>query len=102
MKSLLSIFHDLDIHNYKILLNQSREPLKNYFSLYDLKNIIKDNVDYTLSPNFYIKNIDDYIMNGQILTLDNRMEKAFAEEHTTFLKMATDFLENREEENHEE
>ena len=102
LKSLLSIFHDIEYTNYKILLNQSREPLKNYFSLYDIKNILKDNIDYSLSAKFYIKNIDDYIMNGQIVTLDNRMEKAFPEESTTFLQMATDFLADKEEKSNEE
>ena len=55
LKSLLAVFHDLEIPNYKILLNQSREPLKNYFSLYDIKNILKDNID-NLDSN--LNNID--------------------------------------------
>ena len=41
-------------------------------------------------------------MNGEILTLDQRMEKAFPEEHTTFLTIASDFLANKEEKTHEE
>lgn len=93
MKSLLSIFKDNNINNYKVLLNNSREPFKNYFSLYDIRNILKNNIDYTLSPRFYIKNIDDYIVNGRIITLENKIEKIFSKDYTTLMTIATDFLE---------
>lgn len=36
-------------------------------SLYDIKEIINANIDYTISKNFYIKNIDKYTMAGEIL-----------------------------------
>ena len=49
MKSLLSIFKDLDKTNYKILLNNSRDPFKKYFTLYDMKTIIKNNIWTLLS-----------------------------------------------------
>lgn len=93
MKSLLSIFRDLEFKKYKILLNNSRDPLKNYFSLYDLRNILKDNIDYTLSPKFYIKNIDDYVINGKIITLDDKCASVCATDYTTLVGLATDFLE---------
>ena len=32
--------------------------------------MIKRNVDFTISKNFYIKNIDKYVLNGEILTLN--------------------------------
>ena len=97
MKSLISIFKDLKIKNYKVLLNMAREPFKNYYSLYDVKNILKTNIDYTLSSNFYIKNIDDYVINGQIITLDPKMAKIFPKDYTTFVTIATDFLEKDKE-----
>lgn len=96
MKSLLSIFRDLNIDNYKILLNNSRDPFKNYFSLYDIKNILKSNIDYTLSNKFYIKNIDDYVIEGKILTLAKKIESNFAKDYTTLVTIATDFYEEKE------
>ena len=60
MKSLISIFKDTDKKNYLILLNNSRDIGKDYLSLYDIRTIIKNNIDYTLSKNYYIKNIDKY------------------------------------------
>lgn len=104
LKSILSIFRDTGITNYKILLNQSVVPFKNYFSLYDIKNIIKNNIDYTLSSSFFIPDIDDYVLNGEIITLNNKCQKVFPEDYTSFIRMATDFLEDKKEEenNHEE
>ena len=61
MKSLISIFKDTDKKNYLILLNNSRDIGKDYLSLYDIRTIIKNNIDYTLSKNYYIKNIDKYV-----------------------------------------
>ncbi len=72
MKSLLSIFKDLEIDNYKLLLNQSFRNNREYFSLYDIRNILKSNIDYVISEKFYIKNIDNYIMDGNIVTLDKK------------------------------
>ncbi len=97
MKSLMSIFKDSNITNYKILLNNSRDPYKDYFSIFDIKNIIKSNIDYTLSSNFYIKNIDDYVMNGEIITLQNKMAITFNKDYETLMNMALDLLDEKKE-----
>ncbi len=101
MKSLMSIFKDSNTTNYKILLNNSRDPYKDYFSIFDIKNIIKANIDYTLSNNFYIKNMDSYIMNGEIITLQNKMAITFNKDYETFMTMALDLLEIGKEEKKE-
>ncbi len=98
MKSLISIFKDSNITNYKILLNNSRDPFKDYFSLFDIKNIIKTNIDYTLSSSFYIKNMDTYLMNGDIITLQNRMPTTFNKEYGTYMNIALDTIDNEQEE----
>ena len=72
MRTLISIFKDLDKNNYKIVLNNSIRREREYFSNYDIKDIIKDNIDYIISNKFYIKNIDGYIMNGDIVTLNKK------------------------------
>lgn len=92
MKSIISVFRDLDLSNYKVLLNNSVNAYKNYFSLFDMKNIMKTNIDYTLSSNFFIKNIDEYIMSGEIITLQKKMPSLFAKEYATFMTIAADVL----------
>lgn len=98
MKSLLSIFRDSNVTNYKILLNNSRDPYKNYFSIFDIKNIIKANIDYSLSSNFYIKNIDNYIMNGEIISLQKRMPSIFNKDYSTLMTIALDTIESKNKE----
>lgn len=106
MKSLMSIFNDTEITNYKILLNNSRDPYKDYFSIFDIKKIIGANIDYTLSSNFYLKNMDSYIMNGEIITLQPKMPSIFNKDYGTLMSIALDTIETStkiesEEESHE-
>ena len=96
MKSLMSIFKDSGITNYKILLNNSRDPYKDYFSLFDIKNIIKANINYTLSSSFYIKNMDSYVMNGEIITLQNKMAITFNKDYETLMTIALDMIDEHE------
>ena len=42
--TLVTLFKNLNINKYRILLNESINPLKQYFSMYDIKNIIKANI----------------------------------------------------------
>ena len=102
MKSLLSIFRDLKKENYKIVLNNARDPMKKYFTLFDMKNIIKANIDYVISEEFYVKNIDNYIMNGEIITLQKKAASVFNKDYTTLMKIATDLYGKEEEGSHEE
>lgn len=75
MHNLLTIFDSADKKNYKILLNESINPYKNYFSLYDIKKMLGYNIDYHLDSKFFIKNIDSYIFDGKIITLDKKFSK---------------------------
>ena len=68
LKNVLNIMKDNEIKDYKIILNSASNPSKNYFSLYDIKNILGKNIDYHLS-NFYCKKIDSLMMDGEIITL---------------------------------
>ena len=92
MKNLLAIFKDLEKTNYKILLYNARDPLKNYFTLFDIKSILKANIDYDISKSFYVKNIDSYVMNGEIVTLQPKAPTVFNKDYTTFMKIGVDLL----------
>lgn len=69
-KSFMSILKDISYDNVYTLLNNSLFPERNYFSLYDIRNITKHNIDYTIDKSCHIKNIDKYIMGGKILILN--------------------------------
>ena len=92
LRSLIAIFKDLEMSNYKVLLNNSRDPFKSYFSLYDIKHILRTNIDYTLSVDLFLKDMEKYIMDGVILSLDNKFSSALSKDYQTFLVIATDLL----------
>ena len=80
MKSLISIFKDTDKKNYLILLNNSRDIGKDYLSLYDIRTIIKNNIDYTIS--------------GEILTLNNSINLFHSKDINNMKKMALDLIDD--------
>ena len=90
MRSLISILKDIHFDNYKVILNESVNPFKKYFGLYDIKSIIKANIDYVITKDFYIKNIDTFTMNGKIVTLDSKASNYFAKDYATYMQMITD------------
>ncbi len=75
MKTMASIYKDMSKHNYKIILNEAR--LNNTcYTTYDFKNIIGENIDYILPKNFYRKNIEDFVYDGKIMTLDKNVSRS--------------------------
>lgn len=95
MKSLLSIFKDNEKKNYLILLNNSRDTGKDYISLFDIRTIIGGNIDYTISKNFYIRNIDKYLLAGEILTLNKSVTTFHSIDISHMKKMALDLIDER-------
>lgn len=93
LKTLLSILDNLNMKNYKVLLNNSRDPFKDYFSMYEIKKILNHNVDYTLSPDLYLKEMEDMVMKGVIVSLDRKFAEVMADDYRTFITIATDLLE---------
>lgn len=72
LKSMVSIYKDMDKKNYKIILNNSKDKSRTFFEKMDIKSIIKDNVDYIIPTEFYNKNYDKYVVDGKIMTLDKK------------------------------
>lgn len=92
-RSFMSIIKDVGFDNITTLLNSSFYS-KNYFSMYDIKNIIKHNIDFTLTKSFFIKNIDKYIMEGNIPILN---EGIFSKKDMKlFEKIGTTLIEDKE------
>ena len=71
--SLLSIIKDIKPDNVHVLLNNSCRGEKNYFSKFDIKSIIRSNIDFILPNSMYIGNINKYLMEGKILVLNENL-----------------------------
>ena len=69
-KSFVSICKNMEVDNLVLMLNNSLNKGFNYYTNYDIKNITKKNVDYTIPSNLYIKNFDQLVMDGKISSFD--------------------------------
>lgn len=68
IKNIVNLFIENNLDKYKIILNNSFIPNKDYFSNYDIKNIIGHNIDYVISSSFHVNNLDELVVNGEIIT----------------------------------
>lgn len=74
MKTMVSIYNDMGKSNYTVILNRALNR-KNNFSNFDVSNMIDNNIDYILADDFYIANLNSYLLSGKIYTLDNKFLK---------------------------
>lgn len=93
LKSMISIHKDMEKENYVVVLNESNTKLNEIFSNYDIKNIVKSNIDYTIPRTFYNKNINKYVIKGNIMLLDKNIRLIHQRTVKVFNKIATDLLE---------
>ena len=93
---MISIFEDTNKTNYKILYNASKDTGKDYFSLFDIKNIIKHNIDYKIDKSFYIKDIDKYVIDGEILTLNKKIRQTKKLDISNLTKLANSLILTKE------
>lgn len=91
-RSMVAIFKDTEKENYKVVFNSSKDTGKDYFSLFDVKNIIKHNIDYMIDRSFYIKDIDKYVIDGKILTLDKKIRLSRKGDIMKLTKLASALL----------
>lgn len=96
-RSMIAIFEDTENDNYKVVFNSSKDTGKDYFSLFDIKTIIKHNIDYTIDNSFYIRDIDKYVINGEILTLNKKIRTSKKSEIVKLTKLATSLLETKKQ-----
>ena len=93
LKSMIAIHKDMEKENYCIILNESNTKLNEVFSNYDIKNIIKNNIDYTIPRTFYNKNINKYVIKGKIMILDKNLRMLNKKTVKIFNTIETDLLE---------
>jgi MinD-like ATPase involved in chromosome partitioning or flagellar assembly len=93
LKSMIAIHKDMEKDNYVVVLNESNTRLNDMFNNYDIKNIIKNDINYIIPRSFYNKNINRYVLNGKILILEKGIRTFNKKTVKVFNKMAIDLLE---------
>lgn len=96
-KSFISIMKDVGFTNYHTILNESIALSQNYYSMYDIRSIIKSNVDYTISKSMHIRNIDKYIIDGEILIFNKKLSFSDKKEWNKLKTLAESLLDKEDE-----
>lgn len=96
-RSMVAIFKDTENDHFKILFNSSKDTGKDYFTLFDVKNLIKHNIDYTIDNSFYIKDIDKYVIDGEILTLNSKILSSKKSDIEKMTKMAEKLISEKKD-----
>ncbi len=92
LKSVIAIFKELNIDKYKVVLNNGINPYKRYFSNYDIKSIINTNIDYIIPKEGFIKDIDNFVMDNDILSLEKRTGMGASRYIEILTKLAVDLI----------
>ncbi len=86
MRSMVSIYKDMNKTNYRIVMNNSIDRNHSCFTEYDIKNIVGSKIDYTINGNFYHNNIDKFVIDGKILSL------VYPKKYKVFEDIISDYL----------
>ena len=91
-KNFVSICKNMKVDNLKLMLNCAKDERKKYFSESDIESVIKEGIDYILSKNYYIKNIDKLIIEGKILEACEKVIKSTTKELPNLSDFALELL----------
>lgn len=97
-KSFISIMKDVGYKNYYTLLNESVHPGRNHYSAFDIRNIIKNNIDFTISKSMYVRNIDKFILDGKIIIQNKNLSFTDRKEWEKLKILANTLIKDRKEE----
>lgn len=90
MRSIVTIYKDVEKTNYHILINKSLNKYKEKFDNFDLTNIIGTKIDYIIPSSFYQKNMGEFIKDGKILLLDKQIRKNNPKTYESFKQIIED------------
>ena len=88
MKTFVSIYSNMEKNNYKILLYEALNKNKGPYNCNDIRNVIKHDIDYVIPNSLNIKNINQEIIKGNVLTLNKSHNKYI----NIYEKIATSLL----------
>ena len=93
LRSMITIHKDMERENYVVVLNESNNKLNDMFNNYDIKSIIKNDINYIIPRTFYNKNVNKYVLDGKIMILEKNIRMFNKKTIKVFEKIAKDLLE---------
>lgn len=93
-KNFIAICKNMEVDNLVLLLNNAIDSRRSYYTNYDIKNIIKKNVDYTIPSELYLKNFDQLVMDGKISDFSSYLKGDMKRYFDSFSEHMINMLEN--------
>jgi len=90
--SFLGIMNSSGYKNIKVILNDSLNDYKNYFTDYDIRTLIKTNIDYKIESSFFIKNMNSFIVEGTIAITTKKIKNSKKKDLEKFITMANSLV----------
>lgn len=94
-KTFISICKNMNVENLYLAINTVVDERKQYFSQFEIESIIKEKINFIIPNNFYIKNIDKHIIDGDLLSCYEKLLKYKVEEITEFSRSVLNLLNNK-------
>lgn len=91
-KNFISICKNMNVDNLMLVLNNSVDERKKYFDEYEMENLIKSKIDFTIPKSFYIKNLDKHIVDGKTLEVCEKLLKNNSKDAINFSHLAIKLL----------
>ena len=95
MKSVLAIFKENEITNYTVILNESINTHKDIFTVFDIKNIIDNNINWVISRHFHLPQIDKWVLAGDIPLLSKKIQRQKKSDYKRFSKIALSLINDK-------
>ena len=70
MRTMRAIYENMNVDNYKIILNR-----KYSHSVFEVETVLDKNVDYIMPKSYWCENIQKYLYEGKILTLEKNIKE---------------------------
>ncbi len=102
-RTFISICKNIKTNNLVVALNNGADDRKDYFSNYDIREVIGYNIDYIIPDSMYTRNYDMYVMEGSLLKAFSKIKSG--KTYKSILSLATRLLEDNKkgvDENEEE
>ncbi len=75
MRTMSAIFEDMDSNKMMVVLNDSARKELGEYSIGDMKNVMKREIDFRIPSTFYQKKYDKYVMEGRVFLLDKKIRE---------------------------
>lgn len=93
-KTFVSICENVGVENLLLVLNESIDYRKGYFSSYDIRQLLKHSIDYILPSNLYADSFDMYVMDGNLYSRMLKLKTTSKKSYSILEKLALKLLED--------